>query len=616
MKLNIQKLQAGGGLGMLFSAVADPSSNAAQQTAQQSSSSKKDSSDDGILSKEVLNELRKHGLPNEVDQFEQVLAQLEDRIASGRGISSSQLASVRSMANRIIRQSSYLDTAITTAKDNKALGDVAVDQDGFIYATDENGKLQKVAFNKFDTSKYNALSYAELAEYRRNSPDLINNSDIIKTIQSGIGSEKINDFVQSILSKVGQTETKQEAYESLASIQGINPKEISNQELVALKSVAEAANQIGLDSIFKIEEFRKNSNVGLAMQYIMSILPKQMRAQLQGSYIAQGGSYKDSKMYAAQVMQTASLAAADNAYHFGIDYEASANKAAGTASSKQPKQHDLTMMELFFNGDLNHAMIKLSDTDYDNKTALEVPGTIIPGLTTDKNQPVTNLPLSLALAGQGMGKYLDYNKIFMGYQRVPEGMLQNIAYTKDQVANVWLPVDSNGDIDFRTLHNFSDAEKEIELGNVTSPEEKNKIHRKHGSPAYYDSNGNITNASGRMEQFLMLHGYTIDDYIDSNNSFVRELKGDEEDQIDNVINAIYKGVKKTAGFSKIAGKQKYDDIIQVPVFIKIQDNAAINAATYAGYGSLVDTNTLEQTMKFQDQRDDFTASGEELYITE
>jgi len=30
MKINIQKLQAGGGLGMLFSAVADPSSNAAQ----------------------------------------------------------------------------------------------------------------------------------------------------------------------------------------------------------------------------------------------------------------------------------------------------------------------------------------------------------------------------------------------------------------------------------------------------------------------------------------------------------------------------------------------------------------------------------------------------------
>ena len=75
MKLNIQKLQSGGGFGMLFSAVADPSSNAAKQQAAGTSSSKNE--DSGILSKEVLNKLRENGLPNEVDVFEDVLAQLD-----------------------------------------------------------------------------------------------------------------------------------------------------------------------------------------------------------------------------------------------------------------------------------------------------------------------------------------------------------------------------------------------------------------------------------------------------------------------------------------------------------------------------------------------------------
>ena len=76
MKLNIQKLQSGGGFGMLFSAVADPSSNAAKQQAAGTSSSSKNE-DSGILSKEVLNKLRENGLPNEVDIFEDVLAQLD-----------------------------------------------------------------------------------------------------------------------------------------------------------------------------------------------------------------------------------------------------------------------------------------------------------------------------------------------------------------------------------------------------------------------------------------------------------------------------------------------------------------------------------------------------------
>ena len=75
MKLNIQKLQSGGGFGMLFSAVADPSSNAAKQQAAGTSSSKNE--DSGILSKEVLNKLRENGLPNEVDVFEDILAQLD-----------------------------------------------------------------------------------------------------------------------------------------------------------------------------------------------------------------------------------------------------------------------------------------------------------------------------------------------------------------------------------------------------------------------------------------------------------------------------------------------------------------------------------------------------------
>ena len=56
MKLNIQKLQSGGGFGVLFSAVADPSSNATQaQTSGTSSSSSSKNEDPGILSKEVLN---------------------------------------------------------------------------------------------------------------------------------------------------------------------------------------------------------------------------------------------------------------------------------------------------------------------------------------------------------------------------------------------------------------------------------------------------------------------------------------------------------------------------------------------------------------------------------
>ena len=96
------------------------------------------------------------------------------------------------MANRIIKQSDYLDKAIDFADKNESLNDIAVDPRGYIYAIDESGKVEKVRFNQFNTNKHQAWTYGELAEYRRNSPDLINNSDIITSIGNSVGIEKIN----------------------------------------------------------------------------------------------------------------------------------------------------------------------------------------------------------------------------------------------------------------------------------------------------------------------------------------------------------------------------------------------------------------------------------------
>jgi hypothetical protein len=105
-----------------------------------------------------------------------------------------------------------------------------------------------------------------------------------------------------------------------------------------------------------------------------------------------------------------------------IDYEANINKAAGTDAEKT-KTHNLTMAELLFNGDLNNTQIKITDPNYKNKFALVANGTVIPALVNDKNEAVTNAPLSLALSGRGLGKYLDFSQAYVGFDKVSEGML-------------------------------------------------------------------------------------------------------------------------------------------------------------------------------------------------
>jgi hypothetical protein len=94
-------------------------------------------------------------------------------------VSNSQIAKVSSLANRIISNNNYFDKAFDICNQNNALDDFAIDQNGYIYSLNQKGGLEKVRFKDFNPSKYKALTYGELADLRRNSPSLINDTETI-----------------------------------------------------------------------------------------------------------------------------------------------------------------------------------------------------------------------------------------------------------------------------------------------------------------------------------------------------------------------------------------------------------------------------------------------------
>jgi hypothetical protein len=71
----------------------------------------------------------------------------------------------------------------------------------------------------------------------------------------------------------------------------------------------------------------------------------------------------------------------------------------------------------------------------------------------------------------------------------------------------------------------------------------------------------------------------------------RELTGSEGSFVENEIETVYDQLGL-----EINNYNIWDDIIQVPVFIKIKDNASINASYYGKQGSLVPKTTVQQDM--------------------
>jgi hypothetical protein len=137
--------------------------------------------------------------------------------------------------------------------------------------------IEKVAFSKYNPEKHEALTYGDLVEYRRQSPQLINDADIISAINKGTGVEQANDYIMKILDAVKSTGSKQEAYESLSTIIGKeNARRMSTMDHAAIRDIALIADNIGLDTLFKTTRISNDENLQHALSYLVSTLPKSM----------------------------------------------------------------------------------------------------------------------------------------------------------------------------------------------------------------------------------------------------------------------------------------------------------------------------------------------------
>ena len=412
--------------------------------------------------------------------------------------------------------------------------------------------------------------------------------------------QKINEYIQGIIKTVGDSSTTSEAYTDLASYVGKQfAKRPTEAQLKNLQQLQAALQQLCPDAIFKNKEIMKSRNMQEAFEYIRSVLPRDMRIQLSGRWVANGGTVDSSGKYMDSIIASALTSADKTEYGDYLNFETGINKAAGTKAGKESsKTFYQKPNEQLFDGDLNQTVIELTDSAFGNQTGLKVVGSRMPSLTTDNGDAVSNLPLGVALNAT-VGKYLEKDKMFMGDQKITEGMLNNIAYSNDPVAAVYLPVDRQHNIDWTGFHGFSAAEQEIKEKNITDIEEKNRIHSAYNSYAHYDKNGNLV-PDTLTERFLLTYGYTIDDQIADNNSMVGELTDDAEDAADELLKTIYnKGLKNKYGISKINGKQAWDDIFRVPIFIKINEFAAQDAYRYGGHGSSMTPKTLEEDMMNQ-----------------
>lgn len=592
--MKIQKFLSGGQ--PTFSVITDPfSAPVQQQSASSSGAASGSSSTDSLIDKNLLKEVADRGIQNDFEYLMDKMSNLQRKQDMGIQVSSAEYNGLLKDVNKVIRNGERFKNVVKHAESQDAFGEIAVGSSGQLYCY-KNGQLESVSMAKYDVEKNGpALTVSDLIQLRETHPQLTFNQDVMETINSNLGMNKITDQIKTLIDAVGSTSDTQEAYVTLAQYIGKEAaKRPTQAQLQNLQDLAQAMHQLGPEAIFKNKQVLESKNLEEALAYISSILPRHVQLQLQGRFVAQGNDYKQSPSYMVNLLKTALASSNDYKVQDLISYESALSKDSGIKTETQKTRPQGTT-EMFFNQNLDRTKVTITDPNYKNHFAIEVMGNVLPSLALDNGYGVGKAPLSEALTagGKGMGKYLDQSKVWLGTDKVTSQYLDQVVYRGDQIANVWMPVDADGNIDWKSLHSYSEAEELIQSQNITDIDRKNQIHRQAGSPIQYNPDGSVQQ-NQRVEQFMMIHGYTSDDLLSSNNLMYKALDKSTTDLMDQEIKQINKQYK-----TKIQDSGWFTHLVETPIFIKIRPNAGLDASYYAGQGSQVPKTSLTEDMTSQ-----------------
>lgn len=594
--MNIKKLQAGATLQYF--------TNPNYVSKQDSSSTAEKSS---LISEDLLKKLE--GIPVDVDNLMETIADLEYKQSLGIPVNSKTVRRIEAQINRVVQQSKYLQDAESRAEKNEAFGEIAVGNRGELFTVGEKGDIKKISIGDYNIEKHGpALTVNELIEQRKFNPTQAYDPTLTTVIGNNVGMSKISDYIQKIVASVGSSETSSEAYTDLAGIVGREQaKRPSQEQLQTLQQLYQLSQTVGMDAIFKEKNLVQSRNIQEAFGFINSVLPRNMRLQMQARFVASGFSLEDSAKGVSDIIGQALMSGDKTKSQYNIEYSATANKDNQVKSQSR----NLGVLEQLVQGSLGKRDYKLMSSK-NPEFSLNLHGTGVGSLATFNNNIVDKSPLSVALQS-GLAPLIDENHVTIGNQKVPVGAFDTILYNGGDVINVWAPVNADGDVDLEGLQLLSEIQSICDTNPNLTVEDKNNLLKKYHLDGYFDEKGTF-HGTGQMGQFLVTTGLTSDEVLNAKtNPYADKLSRDDKQlefqQIERIYGQLNKGIKGGGKYEFAMGLFKgTTDLYRVPIFMKLNQTAQIDAGTFSDKGPVVKTPTYEQQLAYDQMQRNQTRS--------
>lgn len=611
MKINIPKLQSGGGMPPFNYYTPVVVADASAYAPVASSAAKSKSSDSDLDDKDILEMLSKvDGLPSDTQKLISIFQNLyssPNLFGSSGGLDTSKLASAYLQGLQYTKIANFnkkqYDTIQKQVIEQGGLNEIAIIGSGVVVQDLDSQELKTIQVSDYleNTEQYRPISNAQLLKMRAYSNPF--NNDMLEIVGNGIGMSQINKLIQDSVKSLGTSTYSSDGYS--AKIAG---------EIKAgfnfLKSAAAAGANLegmGIDGLYKSNILTKDQTQQAykAVQYVYSMLPQNAKTLL----MAKTGSQEASINLIGSLI--ASGASNETKFTTNLELDAEGRKPGSKKETEEGLDKLKTNVALQFVQGRGYT----SDFNIMSGTseAIRVKSHTLP-IVSASGTPIGNNSTLNELSSSMYSGIFDMSQVSMGEMFINTDGHQKVLI-EGQAHGVDMPIDveeymSTNRIkpDLDLLNRKELADQEIRKRGIkdTDYDAMNKVYQEAGLPIKYNSDGSIN--SQRWARFGAFNATAVSQAFEEDVNYsgsVREVKDDN--RINNLIEILK---TKNNGFTYddswfFGGDSFYDGV----VFIPLKQNA-FNALAGSGTTLTPQQSTqLEVLQKSSDKRNRYNNPG-------
>ena len=486
----------------------------------------------GTIKKEIIDLLKENGIPSDVSTFLNAANGFLQKSQSLSGMSLfggtnddydlTDLIKIQQMVTDVKYNNALKDAATKQLTEEMAGSEVAVTDNGHIYAQDKDGNITTVSPETYAKNKdsYTPLTNNQLLYLREHDNGLSFQTGILNDLRNTVGMKSITDYLKGQITSFGKDEKGGYATKDNPVVRGM-----------------EVLMAAGPDGYYKFKDENQLRDVNAAIKYLYNGLSPNAKNLLKAKTAADGGDPTNMTDVCDLILQALTIFP-DRSQTVDFDKTATEfaiSSSSGSGNGSDPKNlKEYNYVERLAAGQNSGLPEPLKITHRGATVDMNILAWNVGNIIKDKeeNELGSGMLDSIRQDAYGLNQAANQSTVQFGDQEFDKNSQSTIFYDNTPMYRTKMPATRNdkGEIvvDWKAVELVNNINESIK-GKEYTPDMLERLLKETDPRLYIDSNGNI--AWSEDAWFLTFEGIVANNYennLNTDSPYLQKVSPSEE----------------------------------------------------------------------------------------